>query len=288
MGSIPEKQRLTLRRPARGQTDRTTDIQGHGSEDGEETIVNMEAVFEYPIRIHPYDADGGGRMKVSSAFNYIQNLASMHSDGLGFGFQDVGSRGMFWVLSWASLEFDALPALGDEIRGRTWPKREYKLFSIRDFLFFDSKGEVFCRAGTGWMLIDMNTKKATSIRCLKSSIPYVESESALARLPERLNPPESCREVYTRRIRYSDLDVNRHVNNARHTEFLMDCYDIEHHRSWRVRSLTVSFVAEARFGDEISFRLSDGRPDGSTHFIESRRVESDTPVVQAAIGWTPR
>lgn len=247
----------------------------------------MESAFDYPFRVHPCDADGGGRLKASSLFNGIQNIASMHSDKMGVGFHDVVNQGMFWVLSWASLEFSFFPFLGDELSGRTWPKCAHKLFSMRDFLFADAKGDVFCRASTAWMLIDAIAKKAVNLSRLKGNIAYQEHESALSRLPEKLSFPDGCRSVCTRRVRYSDLDVNRHVNNARHVEYLMDCYGIEHHKTWQVRSLTVSFVSEARYDEEICFRLTDGPRHGSTHLIEARKVATDTPVVQAAIEWMP-
>ena len=93
--------------------------------------------------------------------------------------------------------------------------------------------------------------------------------------------------VFTRQIRYSDLDVNRHVNNARFTEFLMDCYPAEHHRNHRISSLTVAFVSEAKESDELVMFLVDGSENGGGDFIEVRHSLSGKPVVQASIEWMP-
>lgn len=247
----------------------------------------MKAIFECPLRVQAHDADSTGRLKVNSMFNYIQDMASAHAEGLGVGLGDVLSRGMFWVLSWARLEFTSFPRFGDELRGRTWPKREQKLFSIRDFLFLDRCGDVFCRATTAWMLVDIQRKKAVSAQCIRDGIPYRGDESALDCLPEKFRPREDAEDVYTRRIRYSDLDVNRHVNNARYVEFLTDCFGLEHHRRHMVKSLTVSFVSEAKFGDEIRFRMCNGVENGFTCFVEGCDKEAGTPVVQASIEWIP-
>jgi AbrB family looped-hinge helix DNA binding protein len=107
------------------------------------------------------------------------------------------------------------------------------------------------------LLVDLQTKKAKSPTCLGDSIPYQEHEHALRCYPERFPPQHHCRTLLTKKIRVSDLDVNRHVNNARHIEYLMDCFDLKHRRSHDLRSLTVAFVSNAKYGEEVDFCLTD-------------------------------
>jgi medium-chain acyl-[acyl-carrier-protein] hydrolase len=247
----------------------------------------MQPIFECSLRVEAHDADSSGRLKVSSIFNHLQNAAAIHAERLGAGITEVLGQGLFWVLSWVKLEFSPLPRFGDEFSARTWPKCRYKLFSIRDFLFSGRDGEVFCRATTAWLLVDVKTKKAVSAQRLGERIPYQEKEHALRCYPERFDVEYDGRSVFARQVRYSDLDVNRHVNNARFTEFLMDCYPAKHHRSHRISSLTVAFVAEAKDGDELVMLLVDGSENGGGDFVEVRNARSGKPVVQALIAWMP-
>ena len=206
---------------------------------------------------------------------------------MGAGIAEVLGQGLFWVLSWVKLEVASLPRFGEGFSARTWPKCRFKLFSIRDFLFSGNDGEVFCRATTAWLLVDVKTKKAVSAQRLGERIPYQEQEHALRCFPERFEVEHDGRSVFTRQVRYSDLDVNRHVNNARFTEFLMDCYPAKHHRNHQLSSLTVAFVAEAKDGDELDLCLVDSSENGSGDFIEGRDARSGKPVVQALIEWMP-
>ncbi len=247
----------------------------------------MEPLYESHLRVNACDTDSTGRLRVSSMFNYIQNMASVHAEGLGVGIQKMLNLNMFWVLSWVKLEFICMPRFGDELSAKTWPKCRHRLFSIRDFLFYDKNGALFSKGTTAWLLVDLKTKKAKNPECLEARIPCLESMGALHCYPERFHSEHPGQPVFTRRIRYSDLDINRHVNNARYVEFLMDCYDVEHHRRHRVGSLAVSFVAEARCGDEIDVRLAENSDNGSSHFIEVRNMQSDEPVVQSVIHWIP-
>ena len=261
-----------------------------GHEEGRTTLkreIGRQPVFDSSLRVAAHDADSAGCLRVSSVFNHLQNVAAMHAGKLGVGITEVLEQGLFWVLSWVKLEFSFLPRLGDEFTVRTWPKCRHKLFFIRDFRFAGSNSEVFCRATTAWLLVDVKTKKAVSGQRLREGIPQLEAEHALRCYPERFAIEDAGRSIFTRVIRYSDLDVNRHVNNARFVEFIMDCYPLEHHRRHRFRSLTVAFIAEARYGDELDLRLSAIPGDGAEDFIEIRHNRSGKALVQAAIQWQP-
>jgi medium-chain acyl-[acyl-carrier-protein] hydrolase len=247
----------------------------------------VQPIFECHLRVDACDIDSTGKLKVSSVFNHIQNLAAVHAQGLGAGIGEMLTLGMFWVLSWVKLEFAFFPMFGEEFSAKTWPKCRHRLFSIRDFLFCGKNGDVFCRGTTAWLMVDLKTKKAKNPMSLQLNIPYQENESALCCYPERFPPEHAGTTVYTRKIRYSDLDLNRHVNNARYIELLMDCFDVEHHQKHQIRSFTVSFVSEAKYGDEIDLLLADDSDNGSSHFIEALNVKSGKPVVQAVIEWMP-
>jgi medium-chain acyl-[acyl-carrier-protein] hydrolase len=245
----------------------------------------VEPIFESYLRVNACDTDGTGKLRVNSVFNHIQNLAAIHAEGLGAGLEQMLKLGMIWVLSWVKLEFVFFPTFGEPFSAKTWPKCQYKLFSIRDFLFFGKSGDVFCKGTTAWLLVDLKKKKAKSPKSLLESITYQEGEHALSCYPERFLPEPNCRTVFTRQILYSDLDINRHVNNARYIEFLMDCFDAKHHKKHQLKTLTVSFISEAKYGDEVDLCLADS--NGSSYFIEVRNVKSNEPVVQSMIDWIP-
>ncbi|MEN6486142.1 MAG: acyl-ACP thioesterase domain-containing protein [Syntrophobacteraceae bacterium] len=253
-----------------------------------ERNIRMEAFYECLLKVQPQDTDSTGRLKVNCMFNYVQDMAVTHAERMGVGLGDVLKRGMSWVISWARLEFTSLPRLGDEFQGKTWPKCEQKLFSIRDFLFFDGRGDIFCRATTAWLLVDLQRKKAVSAHRLREDVPYRYAESALDCLPEKFRTREDAQPVNTRVVRYSDVDFNHHVNNARYVEFLTDCFDLEYHLRHQVKAMTVSFVSEAKYGDQIQFRMCNGTGKGSSYFVEGCDAGAGNPLIQASIEWTPR
>ena len=200
----------------------------------------MGPIFECHLRVHTCDTDSSGRLKVSSVFNHIQNVAAIHAERLGAGIEEMLRQGMFWVLSWARSEFARFPMFGDEFSARLGPNAGTSFSQSGIFSSWTRRAIFFAGLTTAWLLVDMVTKKAKSATCLSDGIPYREGEHALCCYPERMDSQPDCTTLFTRRIRYSDLDVNRHVNNARYTEFLMDCYGEKHHRKQQISSVTIS------------------------------------------------
>jgi hypothetical protein len=63
-----------------------------------------------------------------------------------------------------------------------------------------------------------------------------------------------------RTVRYSDLDVNGHMNNCRYMDWVSDTLPGTFHASHRVSEFTVNYLSEARESEELrlQFQLSDG------------------------------
>ena len=89
-------------------------------------------------------------------------------------------------------------------------------------------------------------------------------------------PRLSCDNVrlhHVHEVRYSDLDVNNHVNNVRAVELISDALDL-HRQPGFVSELQVNYTAETACGESLSLltgtadsaRYIRGEADGKTRF----------------------
>lgn len=246
----------------------------------------MDAIYTSSLLLPPNDIDLSNRLKPSAFFNLIQSTASAHAERLNLGFRGLQAAGLFWVLSWVKLEIDDYPAYQDTITITTWPHRRYRLYSIRDFLFLDHNGQVFCRGRSAWLPVNAGTQRIASLDRLPRPVPYFEGRSALPDLPEKLHIPEQAEAVYHRHIRYTDLDLNQHVNNARYVEFLLDSYPLEFHSQHSLRSLTFSFQAEAKYSDQLTICRAADPQSGNLHHVYARRRGDERIIFQAMAEWS--
>ena len=59
--------------------------------------------------------------------------------------------------------------------------------------------------------------------------------------------------VATLTAKYSDIDINGHVNSIRYIEHILDLFPIELYQTKRIRRFEMAYVAESYFGNELSF-----------------------------------
>ena len=87
-------------------------------------------------------------------------------------------------------------------------------------------------------------------RTLRSTFADLE----LPEIPRRLLDRETTaklRSVYFHKVRYSDLDINRHVNSSVWVSLAMDALPVSHIIEEELVETHLRFVKEARLGDEL-------------------------------------
>ncbi|MGM0674018.1 MAG: acyl-[acyl-carrier-protein] thioesterase [Spirochaetota bacterium] len=217
---------------------------------------------EESLSVRSYDADHVGRLKPSSLFNYFQEAAWHHAEVLGFGYKALLSHNLFWVISRIRLEWDHPLYWGDELTIETWPKGIATLFALRDFVVRSSDGVEAVRATSSWLTLDLESKRPRRPDRVMDTSMLNADDHAIEELPAKLTVPDDLSLADTRRARYSDLDVNQHVNNARYVDWLFDALPLNQDAQTVFRRLNVQFTGEARYGAELEVHAGGGVDNG--------------------------
>jgi len=245
----------------------------------------MNPIWETTTKVRAFDVDANDRLKVNTILDYFQDAASNDAERLNFGYSNFVPIGLTWVLSWAKFEFIDYPNFMDEIKIQTWGKKQYKLYSMRDYLLFNSKDEIICKGTSAWLLIDSKSLRPKILPQLFPEIKMLDSKDALHDLPQKIIPKAQAEIVYSTQIRYSDIDLNQHANNAKYIELMLDCFDHEFHKAHTIKSLSVSFNAQSRYADEIQLFKGTEKNIPLTHYIEAKNLSSNKSVFQAIVEW---
>ena len=229
--------------------------------------VFMKPIWETSIKVRAFDVDANNRLKVSTIFDYFQDSASLHADDLKVGYDELIPKGFFWVMSWAKCYFHNYPGFKDEVIVQTWGKKQHKLYSMRDFLMLNKDDEVLCNATTAWLFLDAKSLRPKIMPQLFPDVIFLEEKSAVDELPEKFKDIPQTESVYSKELKYSDIDLNKHTNNAKYVELLLDSYDEEFHNSHQMKSLTISFMSETKYADTIEIFKSNNAESVDSHFI---------------------
>lgn len=204
---------------------------------------------EYIVK--SYEADCHGNLRLLSLMNYLQEAAVEHAEELGLGFGKCQELDLAWVGSNYLLEISRFPRIDERIIVETWPAEAKLWGAIRDFIIKDESGESIVKAISQWVLIDAKRRRPVM---LKKHFPeyMVLTERVLNRefgsAPEL--PENSTKYVY--KVRFDDIDVNNHVNNAVYPLWASESVDSDFRISHVPHELEIGFKHEALFGGEVA------------------------------------
>jgi acyl-ACP thioesterase len=212
----------------------------------------------------------------------MQEIAEDHVTAMGFGYDKMVSQsGLIWMPVRLHIEMKNYPKIKDEIKVSTWIGPVERLVFPRYFSFEYPNGEQLGCASSDWVLFHIGKRKLMRPSAL--TIPYQADLSLQppARPPLRIRQPGGMRTAEIRRVRYSDTDMNIHMNNARYADWICDLFATEWLSSHMLCELDVNYSAEASMDQEIELIMTE--EDGCFTIIGETKGKN---VFSAAVRWT--
>lgn len=234
-------------------------------------------------RVRSYECGPDGRVLFSHLCNYLQETASVHAQKLGFSKKNFEPMGLTWVLTRMRVRLDAYPAWGEDVVVLTYPRSMRKLTAYRDFVLSRPDGAPMGVATSEWMVMDINSRRAGRLpelvgACANNVRPPVWEGEAFG----RLDFPEAEDAIALKfAVQHSHIDLNRHVNNVRYLEWMMECAP-EAGSGSRVADMEVVFRGEARHGDVVVARCAPCRDGARMHQVAT---EDGRELITARTRW---
>ena len=217
----------------------------------------MKFVKEYTTRWH--DTDATRIVRPTQLLVYMQETSNAHLDSTGHNLDRLrDEHSLAFLLSKTKIALYAPLYAHEEIRVETFTA-ESRAFGFNRYYRILRGDEVIAAADTTWALIDLNSRQL----CKADAFDFgFEHEPSLdIGLPPRFRVPhtDELELLGERRIVYSDLDYNMHMNNTRYADMLCDFMPLEDIP--KIKGMSLSYLHEAAFGDVIKIyaKKSDGR-----------------------------
>jgi medium-chain acyl-[acyl-carrier-protein] hydrolase len=116
---------------------------------------------------------------------------------------------------------------------------------------FNEKDDIIISADTIWLFVDMLTRKPKSVtEDLYKGYCITPGKNALPKLtePRKLGKIDFEKEF---RIRFSDIDVNKHVNNVSYVSWALEALPIEILQEKDIELVRIIFRKELNYGSVI-------------------------------------
>jgi medium-chain acyl-[acyl-carrier-protein] hydrolase len=232
-------------------------------------------VKEEKIRIRTYECGVDGRIKIFSLMQYLQEIAALHAEQLGLGFERLSEMGGYWVLSNIRIEINRLPGRDAEITLRTWPSGYSRTIATREFVGKGQNGSELFRAGSEWMVLNKNTNRLKNLFKLDLNLPKTGTKTLPDEL-KRLEPNGDYQQVDVVRVPHSAIDLNGHVNNTEYVRWGMDVLRRTFKLDENIRRVQATYLSEVFEDDELDLLVSS---DSSGQFgVLGRKSGTETNV----------
>ncbi len=215
--------------------------------------------FEYKLRVNSRDVDGHNHARPSAVLGLLQEAATLAAAELHVSHDEtVEKYNAFWMLARVWYRLNRPLAFDETLTVRTWHRGGRGASMYRDFdLYVD--GEQVGEAVSVWVLADMDSHKLLRFSVMEEC----QEETAGGALCKsvqlsNLKLPDGLPVAERRTMRYSDTDINSHVNNARYADFVCDVLHLETAGEGKfVSSLQLCYHAECRPGEELLLSVGE-------------------------------
>lgn len=251
----------------------------------ESNKVEKEWTWQDSYLMKSYHVDPDGLLSFPQLCLFFQETAYNHADHLEFGFKHLKEQQQFWVLSRLLVKVDAYPRWRDRVVLKTWPGGVDGLFALRHFQLESETGEKLAGAVSSWLILDSVRRRPTRPAKLKEASHLFPTEKALDTNPTKLKRFSIDAPGEPFAVRYSDLDLYDHVNNARYIQWVLDSFSRETHKEKRLVEFEVNFAAEAKIGDVVSIHTKplEDSPGFFEHCV--KRQSDNRDVCLARTRW---
>ena len=235
-------------------------------------LFTKKMKYNDQIKIRSYDVDMRGCLRPSVLLAKLEELGAHQMVKYPPSNDDLRKEGKGFFLSRLVLEIKKELRDGDVAEGYTYAADNSRGLSFNRCYELVFNGEFAAKVYTVWALLDFNEQKLLRVEDNRNIGGEAEAMFDME-LPLRVRMPsvDEFSLVGTRKVYYSDTDVNGHMNNTKYIGMLCDFVPEIEKKS--LRGVNISYVSEAPLGEELSIFM---KQDGDTYYFRSIRTDGKT------------
>ena len=235
----------------------------------------MKYSEQYEIRWH--DTDATLKIRPTQLLALMQETSNRHIATSGMSLDELrDKKKLGFILSKTRVEITRRPSAFETITVETWTNPSRSFSFNRSFLVRVGD-EVVAKADTLWALVGVEDRKFHKME--ETGYVFEDEAPVELTLPARFRIPSDLplEHLGDRRIVYSDIDYNMHMNNTRYADMLCDFLPLDEVDS--LRGFSLSYLNEAAYGHTVS--VLGGKQENIRYFRTTD--EEGTPCLEAQL-----
>jgi len=222
-------------------------------------------IWKDTYQIRSYEVDCHHRLAVLAIFNFMQEAASRHAEALGVSIQQLLSENYTWLLSRLKIKIVSFPVWKDRIQ--------------------DKDDQIVAAAVSAWLVLDVQKRRPVRIAPFVERLKPLEGDHILPDTLDKLPGLEFSTHEKKVVVRYTDLDINQHVNNASFVEWLVESVPVRVLNTSVLAELEINFMAEAFYEDHILAACHPLDSQNTSFHHSLIRQQDNQELVRARTVW---
>ena len=216
-------------------------------------------MFEEKFIVNSNDIDGNLDIRLSSLTRYMQQVATDHAETIKLGHKELSKDRLMWVVIRMEMHINRLPKLDEEFYVSTHPGETKAFLFVRYFQVYDKHHKLLASVSSSWVILNYDTRKVV-IKPFEGKKLVSEVNKDDIALPEKIT--ETANElIESRKARYSEVDMNGHINNTRYVDYILDLHNTDYFKEYRISKILINFDKEIKEGEIIDLYSNNSNPE---------------------------
>lgn len=216
---------------------------------------NFQSIYTKKWEIFISQCSINSSLRYTELSNLFQLTAAKHSDLGGMSYFEMQENNQAWVLSRMRLEIEHLPIWHEEVEVKTWIENLDGVRAIRN-IQMTQDGKSIAGASSLWVVLNTEKKRPEGIAINHDHLSKHPNLKATQKDYNQVDLNFETKKVANYKVKYSDLDIVKHVNNVKYLEWCLDYVPLELLENNAIKALDMNYLNELNYNDEVTIESS--------------------------------
>lgn len=189
-------------------------------------------------------------LRPSVLLRWLQEISIAHTELLGAGREKTLDKGALWVVARIKLEILSMPHYDQHITLTSWAGETMRVLFPRYYEMSAQDGTVLARASAVWLLMDAKNRRMAFPEHFGVEVAGIKRGTELP-LPSGVSlTPQTEKKSF--KVAYSQVDINRHMNNSKYLDCMEDVLSADYLASHELSALEIEFKSEIKLGARVT------------------------------------
>jgi len=240
--------------------------------------------FDKQFELRYFEMNESGVASPTTILTLLEETAADHCHSINHSLYQLKKQNIGWVLFSGIMQIDRYPSYKEKITIRTWLSKYSTIKGFRENIIYDEQGNILGKAKGLWVFFDIEKRRPIPIfDSIKEKWSFCDEESIIHNISKKIRATENPNYELKFKVNRFDTDTNKHVNNIRYLQWVVESVPIEIIDNYYLYSIDGRFVAEAYLGQTIvSLTKNNINENKEKSFLHTIKVEGTDKICATA------